>query len=136
MARNMSYINIMIKYGSIHTTRKIDSSLNSVLCCRQKVTNPLSSLCRVVNKKVCHQQSEFIGSAQRVGFFNIGSGRVVDKIPGSGSDLGRVGVTKNTIRYFRVSFFFRVFPGISGISGYVGYFWVFLGLPIYTRVIF
>ena len=76
MARNMSYINIMIKYGSIHTTRKIDSSLNSVLCCRQKVTNPLSSLCRVVNKKVCHQQSEFIGSAQRVGFFNIGSGRV------------------------------------------------------------
>ncbi len=28
-------------------------------------------------------------SAQRVGFFNIGSGRVLDKIPGSGS--GRVG---------------------------------------------
>ena len=62
MARNMSYINIMIKYGSIHTTRKIDSSLNSVLSCRQKVTNPLSSLCRVVNKKVCHQQSEFVGT--------------------------------------------------------------------------
>ena len=62
MARNMSYINIMIKYGSIHTTRKIDSSLNSVLCCRQKVANPLSSLCRVVNKKVCHQRSEFVGT--------------------------------------------------------------------------
>ena len=131
MARNMSYINIMIKYGSIHTTRKIDSSLNSVLCCRQKVANPLSSLCRVVNKKVCHQQSEFIGSAQRVGFFNIGSGRVVDKIPGSGSGSGRVGVSKNTIGYFRVSFL------LSGISGYFGYFRVcrvFPGLPIYTRV--
>ena len=75
-------------------------------------------------------------SAQRVGFFNIGSGRVLDKIPGSGSGSGRVGVLKNTIGYFRVFFFFRVFPGISGISGYVGYFSVFLGLPIYTRVIF
>ena len=69
-------------------------------------------------------------SAQRVGFFNIGSGRVLDKIPGSGSGAGRVGVSKNTIGYFRVSFF------LSGISGYVGYFRVFLGLPIYTRVIF
>ena len=77
-----------------------------------------------------------MSSAQRVGFFNIGSGRVLDKIPGSGSGSGRVGVSKNTIGYFRVSFFLRVFPGISGISGYVGYFWVFLGLPIYTRVIF
>ena len=64
-------------------------------------------------------------SAQRVGFFNIGSGRVLDKIPGSGSGSGRVGVSKNTIGYFRVFFFFRVFPGISGISGYVGYFWVY-----------
>ena len=72
-------------------------------------------------------------SAQRVGFFNIGSGRVLDKIPGSGSGSGRVGVSKNTIRYFRVSFFLS---GILGISGYVGYFQVFLGLPIYTRVIF
>ena len=72
-------------------------------------------------------------SAQRVWFFNIGSGRVSEKIPGSGSGSGRVGVLKNTIGYFRVSFFLS---GISGISGYVGYFRVFLGLPIYTRVIF
>ena len=64
-------------------------------------------------------------SAQRVGFFNIGSGRVLDKIPGSGS--GR-SVTKYdrvfpgiffTFGYFRV---FRVFPGMSGIFGY---FWVY-----------
>ena len=71
-------------------------------------------------------------SAQRVGFFNIGSGRVLDNIPGSGSGSGRVGVSKNMIRCFRVSFFlsgisgyfgyFRVFPGISGIFGY---FWVY-----------
>ena len=78
-------------------------------------------------------------SAQRVGFFNIGSGRVLDKIPGSGSGSGRVGVSKYTIGYFRVSFFLL---GISGYFGYVGYFrvfWVcrvFLGLPIYSKVIF
>ena len=60
--------------------------------------------------------------AQRVGFFNIGSGRVLDKIPGSGSGSGRVGVSKYTIGYFRVSFL------LSGISGYVGYFRVFLGM--------
>ena len=77
-----------------------------------------------------------LSSAQRVGFFNIGSGRVLEKTPGSGSGSGRVGVSKNTIGYFRVFFFFRVFPGISGTSGYVGYFQVFLGLPIYTKVIF
>ena len=71
-------------------------------------------------------------SAQRVGFFNIGSGRVLDKIPGSGSGSGRVGVS-GISGYL---FYFRVFPGISGISGYVGYFRVFLGLPIYTRIIF
>ena len=74
-----------------------------------------------------------VSSAQRIGFFNIGSGRVLDKIPGSGSGSGRVGVSKNMIGYFRVSCFLS---GISGISGYVGYFRVFLGLPIYTRVIF
>ena len=39
------------------------------------------------------------GSAQRVGFFNIGSGWVLDKIPGSGSGSGQVGVSKNTIGY-------------------------------------
>ena len=75
-----------------------------------------------------------IGSALRVGFFNIGSGRVLDKIPGSGS--GRVGVSKYTIGYFRVSFL------LSGISGYVGYFRVFPGmsgiygyLRVYTGIL-
>ena len=38
----------------------------------------------------------------------------MDKIPGSGS--GRVGVSKYTIGYFRVC---RVFPGMSGIYGYL-----------------
>ena len=55
-------------------------------------------------------------SAQRVGFFNIGSGQVLDKILGSGSGSGRVGVSKKTIGYFQVSFF------LSGISGYFRYF--------------
>ena len=70
-------------------------------------------------------------SAQRVGFFNIGSGRVLDKIPGSGSGSGRVGVSKYTIRYFRVSFL------LSGISGYFGYFRVcrvFLGISGFTHI--
>ena len=43
----------------------------------------------------------------------------MDKISGSGSGSGRVGVSKYTIGYFRVC---QVF---SGISGYVGYFRVF-----------
>ena len=60
----------------------------------------------------------------------------MDKIPGSGSGSGRVGVSKIRSGISRYLFYFRVFPGISGISGYVGYFRVFLGLPIYTRVIF
>ena len=47
------------------------------------------------------------------------SGRVLDKILGSRSGSGRVGVSKYTIGYFWVSFYSRVF---SGISGYVGYF--------------
>ena len=68
--------------------------------------------------------------AGRVFQYQVGSGRVLNKIPGSGWGLGRVRVSKNTIRYFRVPFF------LSGISGYVRYFWVFLGLPIYTKVIF
>ena len=57
--------------------------------------------------------------AGRVFQYRVGSGRVVDKIPGSGSGSGRVGVSKNTIGYFRVSFL------LSGISGYFGYFRVF-----------
>ena len=71
------------------------------------------------------------GSAQRVGFFNIGSGRVLDKIPGSGSGSGRVGVSKYMIGYFRVSFL------LSGISGYFGYFRVcrgFLGISGFTHI--
>ena len=61
-----------------------------------------------------------MASAQRVGFFNIGSGRrVLEKIPGSGSGSGRVGVLKYTIGYFRVSFL------LLGISGYS---WVFPGI--------
>ena len=77
-------------------------------------------------------------SAQRVGFFNIGSGRVLDKIPGSRSGSGRAGVSKNTIGYFRVSFLlsgisgyfrvFRVFPGMSGIFGYFLVYPYILGL--------
>ena len=72
-----------------------------------------------------------LSSAQRVGFFNIGSGRVLEKTPGSGSGSGRVGVSKNTIGYFRVSFF------LSGISGYFGYFRVcrvFLGISGFTHI--
>ena len=42
----------------------------------------------------------------------------MDKIPGSRSGSGRVGVSKNRIGYFWVSF------SHSGISGYFGYFWV------------
>ena len=61
------------------------------------------------------------GSAQRVGFFNIGSGRVLEKIAGSGSGSGWVGVSKYTIGYFRVSFFSQVFPGILGMSGISGF---------------
>ena len=61
----------------------------------------------------------------RVFQYRVGSGRVLEKIPGSGSGSGRVGVLKYTIGYFRVSFllsgisgYFRVFPGISGYIGY------------------
>ena len=60
-------------------------------------------------------------SAQRVGFSILG--RVLEKIWGSGSGSGRVGMSKYTIVYFRVSFL------LSGISGISGYFRVFLGLP-------
>ena len=54
--------------------------------------------------------------AGRVFQYRVGLGRVLDKIPGSWSGSGRVGVSKNTIGYFRVSFF------LSGIFGYFGYF--------------
>ena len=54
--------------------------------------------------------------AGRVFQYRVGSGRVLDKVPGSGSGSGRVGVSENTIGYFRVSFL------LSGISGYFGHF--------------
>ena len=61
----------------------------------------------------------------------MGSGRVLDKIPGIGSGLGRVGVSKYAIGYFRVSVL------RSGIFGYFGYFRVFrvsTGINGYQRV--
>ena len=71
----------------------------------------------------------------RVFQYRIGSGRVLDKIPGSGTGSGRVGVSKYMIGYFQVSFllsgipgyvgYFRVFPGVSGICGY---FRVYMGI--------
>ena len=74
--------------------------------------------------------------ARRVFQYRVGSGRVLDKMPGSGSGSGRVGVTKIQSGISGYLFYFRVFPGISGIFGYVRYFRLFQGLPIYTRVIF
>ena len=59
----------------------------------------------------------------------MGSVRVLDKIPGSGSGSGRVGMSKYTIGYFRVSFL------LSGISGYVRYLRVFPGIYGYLDII-
>ena len=76
----------------------------------------------------CNTKTRSVSSVQQVGFFNIGSGRVLDKILSSGSGLGRVGVSKirsgisGYLFYFRV---FRVFPGMSGIFGYFCIFWLF-----------
>ena len=58
-----------------------------------------------------------VSSAQRVGFFNIGSGLVLDKIPGSGSGSGRLGVLKYPSGIIGYLFYSRVILGISGISG-------------------
>ena len=63
-----------------------------------------------LNKSFSHQCL-----AGRVFQYRVGSGCVLDKIPGIGSGLGRVGVSKYTIWYFRVSFL------LLGISGYFGY---------------
>ena len=63
--------------------------------------------------------------------YRVGSGLALDKIPGSGLGSGRVRVSKNTMGYFRVSFF------LSGISGYFGYFrvcWVFSGISGFTHI--
>ena len=70
-----------------------------------------------------------IGRVDRVEGRRGSRGKVLDKIPGSGSGSVRVGVLKYMIKYFQVSFL------LLGISGYVGYFRVFLGLPIYTKVL-
>ena len=70
----------------------------------------------------------------RVFQYWVGSGRVLDKIPGSGSGSGRVGMLKYMIGYFRVSL---LFPGISFIFGYFGYFrvcWVFSGISGFTHI--
>ena len=66
--------------------------------------------------------------AGRVFQYRVGSGRVLDKIPGSGSGSGGVGVSKNTIGYFRVSFL------LSGIFGYVGYVRVCSGISGFTHI--
>ena len=65
----------------------------------------------------------FLGSnsqcpAGKVFQCRVGSGRVLNKIPGSGSGSGRVKMSKNTIGYFRYLFFFRVFRVFLGISGF------------------
>ena len=49
----------------------------------------LASVLRPSDRPGENASGWFVARAQRVGFFNIGSGRVLDKIPGSGS--GRVG---------------------------------------------
>ena len=67
--------------------------------------------------------------AQRVGFFNIGSGLVFEKILGFG--LGR-----------SVEMYYRLFLGIFFTLGYFWVFlgiswysWVFPGIPVYFRVV-
>ena len=47
----------------------------------------------------------------------VGSGRVLEKIPGSGSGSGRVGVLKIRSGIFGYLFYSRVIPGIPGIFG-------------------
>ena len=85
-------------------------------------------------KQFCNVIMNFIGPRQcpagRVFQYWVGLSRVVDKILGSGSGSGRVGVSKFTIGYFRVSFLF------SGISGYFRYFRVcrvFSGISGFTH---
>ena len=73
------------------------------------------------------------GSAQRVGFFNIGSGRVLDKTPGSRSGSGRVGVSKILSGISGYLFYFRVFRVFQVMPRTFRYFLVLL---TYTKVIF
>ena len=71
-----------------------------------------------LNKSFSHQCP-----AGRVFQYRVGSGRVLDKIPGIGSGSGRVGVSKYAIGYFRVSLL------VSGIFRYFGYFAKFRVIP-------
>ena len=64
-------------------------------------------------------------SAQRVGFFNIGSGRVLDKIPGSGSSRSVEKYDQVFPGIFLTFGYFRVFRVFLGMSGIFGYFWVY-----------
>jgi hypothetical protein len=79
-----------------------------------------------LNKSFSHQCP-----AGRVFQYRVGSGRVLDKIPGIGSGSGRVGVSKYAIGYFRVSL---LVSGIFRYFGYFGYFRVFLGIFWVFRV--
>ena len=88
-------------------------------------SNPKNECLGAIKTTLCAAAT--VSSAQRVGFFNIGLGRVLDKILGSGS-------------YRSVEVYDRIFPGILGISGYsrvfpgmsgnVRYFW---GYPYILR---
>ena len=82
---------------------------------------------KVEHSRVCCEQCP----AGRVFQYWVGLGWVLDKIPGSGSGSGRVGVSKYTIGYFRVFF---LPPGISGYYGDFRVCWVFLGFPYIIRL--
>ena len=99
--------------------------------CSSKVGTSPSSPKPPPAKDMLGQTSPPQCPAGRVFQYRVGSGRVLDKIPGSGSGSGRVGVSKYTIGYFRVSLKF------SGISGYFGYFRVcrvFSGISGFTHI--
>ena len=87
---------------------------------------------RIKSTRLTHNCAHLSQCPAGRGFqYRVGSGRVLDKILGIGSDSGRVGVSKYAIRYFRVSLLF------SGIFGYFGYFQVFrvsTGINGYQRV--
>ena len=91
-----------------HQQAKIANQFN---CWGEFFSHPVYFLEKNATKKQC--------PTGRVFQYRVGSGRVLEKIPGSGPGSGRVGMLKNTIGYFRVSLL------LSGNSGYSGYFRVF-----------